>query len=453
MRIAAAEYYWLIISLMMGLGCFTSAPALGGPYSNSAHGNTGYGANRSTIDEQFTQFPTSNCAHCHEMHASIEGAEPEPAGGPAPHALFADSFNTLRIQNPYLDTDDFCFYCHNENTGPHILNRDYSTTFGYATVPLSSGPQAILEAFNQASYHNLNDINNFLTNQDNNGQDITPELSAWFAKRGNPCSACHDSHLAKRNWDRLQTGFPLLSAISIPGTYALWGETPDEVMGAYITSYSSASYEAPYADPATDAREPDAQIGNQDGLNMPDYVTFCTSCHDPDNIIQSSNLLRELNKINWSDIGLYRNKHGALARDGTTLLREPYASSAAQGETNFILSCLDCHEPHGSANIMLLRSRINGENPEGTVSTTDAMGYVCKRCHQDDLAAAAGTGETDRWENVHHIVADAPYAPVNCTDCHASADGSTPIACGNCHGHGMDDSWTPSGLSTGRITF
>jgi hypothetical protein len=111
---------------------------------------------------------------------------------------------------------------------------------------------------------------------------------------------------------------------------------------------------------------------------------------------------------------------------------------------------MDCHESHGSENIMLLRRRINGENLEGTVSSTDAMSYACKRCHKDDLAA--GTGQENRWEYVHHDAAGAPYAKSNCTDCHDTADGSTPVSCGNCHGHGMDDSWAGAN-KTGRKTF
>ena len=57
-----------------------------------------------------------------------------------------------------------------------------------------------MAAFNQASYHNLYDIWNFLSNN--------ATYSAWFAKRGNPCSACHDSHLAKRNWDSRPARIP-----------------------------------------------------------------------------------------------------------------------------------------------------------------------------------------------------------------------------------------------------
>jgi len=422
---------WLLLTLAVVTTWLLAVPAEAGPYLDSGHGNSGYGVNRAAIDGRFADYALGNCAHCHEQHASIEGVEPAPGGGAAAHLLFADSFNSTRTQNLYVSSDDFCFYCHTEDPGPQVVNQDYSAVFGGATA--GSGPQSIMTAFNQASYHNLYDIWNFLSND--------PGYSTWFAKLGNPCSACHNSHLSRRNWDNGQPGFPLLSAISSPGdSDNLWGET--ELMSQY--SY----YEAPYSYAQT--REP-AGVGDPDGGNTPDYVGFCTSCHDPDNTIMSTTLNREVIKIDWGATGLNPEKHGALSRDGTSHLREPY-STAATLKNNFVLSCLDCHEAHGSENIMLLRRRINGEDLEGIISSTDAMSYACKRCHQDDLAAGAGTGQANRWEYVHHNTADAPYAESNCTACHASSDGSTPISCGNCHGHGMNDSWAGTN-QTGRTTF
>jgi len=423
-----------VISLVVWMICLIAVPAVAGSYRDSAHGNSGYGVNRTNIDGQFAAFASGNCEHCHDTHASLQGAEPLPADNSAPHALFADSFNTGRTQNFYLETDNFCFYCHSDTSRIQVINQDYSTTFGGGST--GTGPQSIMTTFNQASYHNLYDIWNFLSSD--------PTYSAWFVKRGNPCSGCHNSHLAKRNWDNGEPGFPLLSAISRPGfSDYLWGES--EVMASYF------GYEAPYAS-SGNTREP-AGIGDQDGGNTPDYAGFCTSCHNPDMTIWSTTLNRDLKKINWGITGLNHDKHGALTRNGTDIFREPY-ESAALTKNNFILSCLDCHEAHGSENIMLLRRRVNGENLEGIIVSTDAMSYVCKRCHQDDLAAGAGTGEADRWEYVHHGVTDAPYVQTGCGSCHGPpGTEGIPIPCGNCHGHTMDDSWVTGGNATGRQTF
>jgi hypothetical protein len=429
---ASEKYQGLLIALIIGAFCLVAAPSMAGSYRDSAHGNGTYGVDRSTIDGKYVGFATGNCAHCHEMHSSIEGTDPAPATAPSAHTLFAPGFNIGRTQNIYLESDNFCFYCHGEAAGPLVTNQDYSTVFGGAGQ--GSGPQSIIAAFNQTSYHNLFDIWSFLNN--------SPTFSAWFANIGNPCSACHNSHLAKRNWDSGQIGFPLLSAISKPGsTDTLWGET--ELMSSHF------GYEAPFALDNTN-REPDG-IGDVDGGNTPDYLIFCTTCHNPGNNIWSTTLNRNLKTIDWGDIGTDRDKHGPLMRDGSNHFREPYTSASAI-KSDFVLSCLDCHEPHGSVNVMLLRRRINAEDLEGTILSTDTMSFVCKRCHTDDLAAAAGTGEADRWQFIHHGAADAPYVQIQCDACHGSVDGNTPIACGNCHGHGMDDSWAGSS-QTGRKTF
>jgi hypothetical protein len=403
--------------------------AVGGSYRDSAHGDPVRGVDRSIIDARLAEYATGNCAHCHEMHASIEGSEPEPRGGAAPRLVFFNNFNTSRAENPYFESDNFCFFCHSEFSGQQVRNQDYSAVFGGATA--GSGPQSILEAFNLPSYHNLYDIWNFLRNN----------LSfPRFNDTANPCAACHNPHLAKRNHDAGLPGFPLLSAISRPNDPdRLWGES--ELMADYD------SYEAPYA--FAPSREP-AGVGLEDGDNTPNYAGFCSTCHNQDNNIWSTTLNRHLKKINWGLIGDRRDKHGTLARDGADHFREPYAA-ATGAKNNFVLSCLDCHEPHGSENILLLRRRVNGENLEETISALDiTMGRLCQRCHTDDLAAGAGTGEANRWEYIHHDAPDAPYIKQNCGNCHGPQQ--EPISCGNCHGHGMTDIWAGT-HQTGRQTF
>jgi hypothetical protein len=452
---AVKENRGLKFSLLLIMACLISVPAWGGPYRDSAHGNDTYGVSRSVLSGKYA---IGNCAHCHEMHASIEGGEPAPQSGvPSAHVLFADNFDSSVTENPYLEEHNFCFYCHSDNSGQQVLNRDYSVTFGGDSI--ATGPQSIMTAFNQASYHNLNDINSFLATE--------PTYSSWYAKLSNPCSACHDPHLAKRNWGNLLPGSPPPSAISKPGlgssgVRTLWGEVFAEVM----TAYSSALYEAPYS--SGTAREP-AGVGDANGANTPDYVGFCSSCHNEVINITSTTLGRDLNRINWTDTGLEQDKHGALARDGTydgaDRLRDPYAFSATT-YSNFILSCLDCHEAHGSENIALLRRRINGENLDGVVTdvSTETMGYVCMRCHTDDQTAGViGAIQPNTWEHVHHLTLDAPYSQGTCNNCHDS--GSNHIDCRTCHFHGGTDVGDGTGdgtpgsgiktqsLATGRRTF
>lgn len=394
-------------------------------------------------------YATGNCAHCHEMHASLAGVEPEPSGGaPSPYTVFADNFNSGAGAGSYLMTDNFCFYCHSASASVQaVLNADYGTTFGGASGTL---PQYIMEAFNQTSYHNLGDIHIFMTT--GHGAAMAP----WYTSSSNPCNACHNPHLAKRNYEDFTP--PLASAISKPsGHFSLWGESET------MTDYSG--YEPPYANVTTEAREPDGTVvtagGDSSGqaAKTPDYVGFCTDCHNTSTDIYSTTKGDKLIQIDWSSNG---DKHGAETRDGADNFRPPYSSAAM---SNMLLSCLDCHEPHGSSNIMLLRSRVNGEDMGRDVSTTNDMGALCQRCHTDD--AAAEYGSADQWRYIHHEAGDAPYPgpPKRCSECHNTTAGyATPVEgpnqprihCGQCHFHGSDDSWMLGVRSeevSGRTTF
>jgi predicted CXXCH cytochrome family protein len=391
---------WTLI-VLAGLGLAGLASA--GSYRDSAHGDAFDGVNRSAMDARLVDYSTGNCAHCHIMH--------EPGSGPAPHALFTGNFNQQRTHNPYMESDNLCFVCHNSQVGQRVVNQDYSATFGGATS--GSGPQSIMDAFNLESYHNLNDIRNLL---------LGNQAYAWFGATSNPCSACHNPHLARRNWDGGKPGFPLLSAISRPDDHGnLWGET--ELMSAYI-------YEAPYA--FGTGREP-AGVGHADGDKTPDYAAFCTSCHHPQNSIWSTTLNRQVRPINWRATGENRDKHGARPRDsqhpdsgwGQRFL-EPY-HTAMPFKNNLVLSCLDCHEAHGSENIMLLRRRVNGGDLLDAITSAAPKSLLplCIRCHERGYV-----------NQLHH--APGYLVPDNdCMACHPHG-GTAPetVSCGQCHQHG-----------------
>jgi len=86
-------------------------------YTNSAHGSTTRGVDRTSTP----QYGTGNCAHCHEQHASINGTEPDPTGGPDIYLGFALEQN-------------LCLGCHggtpnySNNAYPHDINTDITKT-------------------------------------------------------------------------------------------------------------------------------------------------------------------------------------------------------------------------------------------------------------------------------------------------------------------------------------
>lgn len=399
-------------------------PLYAGDYLNSAHGSSTYGVNRPAMTSGGTPYTTGNCAHCHEQHASLAGTEPAPVdGGPSEFALFTRNFNTGAVDGSYIDSDNFCFNCHS-NTGSvqTVVNADYGTTFGGGAG--GTPPQSIKEAFNQASFHNLNDIHTFVDGENT--------LFPWYNSYSNPCNGCHNPHLAKRNYTDFTA--PLSSAIAKPSDhFNPWGET--QLMSAY------AGYESPYSSTTSQTREPDGS-STTDGSKTPDYTSFCTDCHNTATTIYSTTLGRNLIQIDWSSSG---DKHGTVPYDGGLDMQEPYAT-ANSTNSNFVLSCLDCHEPHGSPNIMLLRQRVNGGQLNANITTLDDTGNFCRQCHLDDDAANGGS--VNSWEYIHHQSSDRPYQQKQCGWCHSNGGGGSPIPCGDCHMHGMTD---PKG--TGRKTF
>src|SRR3990172_1228543 len=65
----------------------------GGGYSKTEHGGTDVNSNsttgvyRASVDTVNHPAARSECVHCHEEHASIEGAEPSPTRGPSDYLL------------------------------------------------------------------------------------------------------------------------------------------------------------------------------------------------------------------------------------------------------------------------------------------------------------------------------------------------------------------------------
>jgi len=359
--------------LKITLILFFSSSALAGSYLNSAHGNTTYGVKRNVT--QLSGYARGNCAHCHEQHASIDGVEPEPSSGsPSEWLLF---------RNIYVNQfNGFCYRCHRDNSLQYNMPDQYCYTYRWGGYTSLTCPDSIKDAFKfinedgttnsncgstTGSSHQLTDIKNFIKNK-------------WgFGSKGiNPCSGCHNPHKAQRAYYPVnQKG---TSPISRPSTHNtgwdIWGDDITERMNKY-------TYQAPYYYNSTTTYEPNGDT-TYDGSNMPDYVTFCSDCHNPsyDGQISSSQKYNFTN--NWQGV-IYNpdwentSPHGKVdgSKPDSMKRKPPYTANK-----NYVLSCTDCHEPHGSPNGMLIRKEVNGS----TVDFTDwddrnAWLSLCQRCH------------------------------------------------------------------------
>jgi hypothetical protein len=388
----------IVVGLLLGVLSFGGLATAFDFHLDTAHGNS-YGVNRSG-----TTYATGDCAHCHDtFDTDICGQEGHP------RILLADNDN------------DFCLKCHDNTTEPSnrtIVNRSYSYRAGGWTDDTLDD---IREAFDSTSKHNLGDVKTFIDGK-------------WgYTADSNPCTACHNPHHAQR--DAHTEGYRG-SVVSLPSTHGdlstwqLWGDGAGETMDQYTT------YQAPYAtyDPETEPPvfEPDSST-TQDGSNLTDYVTFCTDCHDNSNDIDSNVLERPLNKFDWGT-----EKHGGgdatndEAKDGDQFIDFIDVKAPYDQDTRYVLACTDCHEPHGSPNIFLIRERVN--NGDVTVLTGEDVGpdqkewrewlYLCRRCHND-------------LQGGEHIHSPAIQNGVQCFYCHNMHGGFGMYRpCAACHYHG-----------------
>ena len=106
--------------------CLVFAAALGlvpqvfaGPYTDSAHGNSVSGVDRSSIDVKYSGFAKGNCSHCHELHASLGGDEPEPSGSAGNPSL------------RFAPEEELCQSCHDGSPVSPNIQIEFSKLYSH----------------------------------------------------------------------------------------------------------------------------------------------------------------------------------------------------------------------------------------------------------------------------------------------------------------------------------
>ena len=197
-----------------------------------------------------------------------------------------------------------------------------------------------------------------------------------------------------------------------------------------------------------------------------DIIPFCLDCH---NTAQDDSETITWNLGTIDDIHGEGNITGAAFLDVLDGINDGDITEDEEG--NYSISCIVCHEPHGTSNVMLIREEVNGAALGGTIPTiiptnctppfstgNKELGYLCNRCHEDD-GDYYGSQYENRWYWVHHASSDHPYSLRKCRACHTSGSNSghassrNPIDCNCCHYHGSTDSSAPAYQRTNRRTF
>jgi hypothetical protein len=386
----------------------SGALAIASVYTDSAHGNhdppSGYGVNRAG-----TGYDIGACTHCHDtFDKTICGT------------------NDLML----FETAYFCVQCHVYPGNSYQEDMPYQGCYSYkfGGDPNLTCPSSIKSAFlfiNQStgqpvsncgssngSAHYLEDIRIFLENRWGFG-DTADDI--------NLCEGCHNPHRAQRH--EYPLGSQGTSPISRPSAHAgdwdVYGADPSERMDNYA---SPETYVAPRYYYNTGGYEPDGGA-QQNGGNIPDYVTFCTDCHNNSNDIWSTPLERDLHKFDWAT-----EKHGRGAAtdagdyDDFLYYGSPYRDDQSG---SYVMSCMDCHEAHGSSNSYLARATVNGAAAELIKGSLNDWRDWCRRCH-DDMGHFPGPHSS--------------YYNSYCSTCHPTTPQGVGYNCYSttygCHRHG-----------------
>jgi hypothetical protein len=383
----------LALCFMLLALCYLMYPrgASSGPYLSSAHGGqngTITGVHRTSVSD----YAAGNCVHCHEQHASIGGSEPAPntggALGPDIYLLLSDFVGQFDVP---------CFDCHIEAGYPQYQDPPDQMYVQYNYSRIAGGdttitcPNNIGRAFgfitsdctlsragncssSVGSSHCLANIAVFL-------KDKWGFSSA--AANNNPCSGCHNPHRAKRNYPCSRP-----SAHADLTTWDVWG---DDAGTSERMNIATPNYWAPKR--VGGGYEPDGclTLDCQNGSNTPNYVNLCYDCHNPTNVIWSTRLNRNLSQIDWTITGDFHGNRQRIDDGGDYSgsgewgdLLAPYKVNGTYPKTNYLVSCTDCHEPHGSPNEFLLRPTVNGVQANSLNGGPISGGkwyYFCTACH------------------------------------------------------------------------
>jgi predicted CXXCH cytochrome family protein len=344
------------------------------------------------------------CTQCHEVHG---------ASGPYPGMTRAPR-------------ETLCFDCHTE---------------GGVRNDAISGPELaddIEQAFAFAETHDLG------ANFTWGGKDYTLE-----------CVSCHNVHLVNgKFWDADAgdktpvTRFPP----DAPEHLEPWGDEPGEKMDDFAALgegtggwyYSKARGGVIVWDQHGVYQPPKKGSGYDfefDGDVLPDYATFCLDCHTyrmspanppvnwgqgiectdnsvdpPDQRIEcgAQHGLRPANKpYAWDPDSEFYGSGGTpdpifhepyvqRGRGAGHFLRWPYEPAERHAGINFVLSCTDCHEAHGSNLPSMLRTNPNNGVGSGT------WNVMCNNCHYyygyQHAGMSCGNASCHEANSIHRII-------------------------------------------------
>jgi len=385
-------------------------------------------------DYQNSAHSTEKCTNCHEIH-----------GGSGPFEAMTKG-----------DRQGLCYQCHTDPGSGGIQNDALANNRPGG----HSSADDIEEAFMKTTKHDL-------------GAQFNVSGKTYKLE----CTSCHNVHIVTgKYWDAEQGKSPVTRFPGNAAGFSYtepWGDEPGEKMNDFAAlgsgtggwDVSTARGGSMTADqPAV--YQPPRQGEGYDGFEfggdvLPDYPTFCLDCH-------SSQVSAAIYPISWGQLSpqecntsgtpyqrvLCEPPHGlssansptwtndqystdndgesinygandnpnpifnveyvSLGRGNGHFMQWPYETADRSAGINYVLSCTDCHEAHGSDRGAMMRERFNvtPNGDCGTGTNSDPDGENC--------------GDGSNWRNFcggcHHFQGGQHFAAAQCgsATCHTS---------------------------------